>query len=59
MMGNKSVPKLVCPKCEGDEFYKGPEGGATMNVKCANCGHRMNVAFTGHGFLIINEDLGE
>lgn len=33
-----------CPDCGSTLFYTGPEGGASINVKCANvkCGHKFN-----------------
>jgi len=27
-----------CPDCGCKLFYRGPQGGAALNVKCASCG---------------------
>lgn len=27
-----------CPSCSHDKFYRGPQGGSALNVKCAKCG---------------------
>jgi hypothetical protein len=37
-------PQYSCPNCHGMLFYKGPCGGASINVKCANptCGCKYN-----------------
>jgi len=42
----KSNPgKYTCPDCKGTSFLKGPEGGLSINIKCANldCGSKFNV----------------
>ena len=31
-----------CPDCYGKHFLKGPEGGLTVNIKCAGCGQKFN-----------------
>jgi len=36
-----------CPNCFGKEFYSGPEGGASQNIECVQCGCRWNVSFAG------------
>jgi hypothetical protein len=33
-----------CPDCGSQEFYEGPCGGLSQNVKCAGCGHWFNFA---------------
>lgn len=51
------ISKLVCPKCGGEEFLKGPEGGLAVNIKCAKCSYFMNIAPLPDGrFWIVNED---
>ena len=32
----------VCPDCGGKHFFNGPEGGLTVNIKCAGCGHEFS-----------------
>lgn len=27
-----------CPDCGSERFYRGPQGGGALNVKCAGCG---------------------
>ncbi len=27
-----------CPDCQGELFIHGPEGGMSMNIRCATCG---------------------
>ena len=33
----------ACPDCGSSQFYEGPSGGMTTNMKCAGCGHWFNV----------------
>ena len=35
----------TCPDCKGHEFWEGPHGGLSVNIKCANpkCGSEFNV----------------
>lgn len=33
---------LICPRCQGTEFWSGPEGGMSINVKCVDCGAYYN-----------------
>lgn len=40
---NETDKELICPDCGCAEFYLGPKGGASINVKCAKCGSRFNV----------------
>jgi len=35
--------KGKCPDCGSKKFYEGPHGGAAVNVKCADCGHKFNL----------------
>lgn len=39
----KCLNRGVCPDCKGDSFLKGPEGGCSVNIECAECGSRFNV----------------
>ncbi len=34
---------IVCPDCGGTEFFAGPQGGFSENVKCKKCGAEFNV----------------
>jgi hypothetical protein len=45
--------KPICTYCGNNEFYQGPEGGASFNVCCTNhkCRHWFNVV------LIALEDI--
>lgn len=29
--------KVICPDCKSDKWIKGPSGGASVNIMCANC----------------------
>jgi len=31
-----------CPDCGTKEFYEGPRGGMSTNIKCAGCSHKFN-----------------
>jgi ribosomal protein S27E len=34
----------TCPNCKKKtEFYEGPHGGISINIKCASCGAKFNV----------------
>lgn len=49
MMDTKQLRDFVekykcCPDCGSEEFYEGPCGGLSQNVKCAGCGHWFNFA---------------
>lgn len=38
------VRKSECPDCDAkNSMLMGPRGGASVNVKCENCGSRFNV----------------
>jgi hypothetical protein len=42
----KTIATDHCPDCgSGEGFFKGPRGGISMNIKCANpsCGSKFNV----------------
>jgi hypothetical protein len=41
----ESIKEDKCPDCGGEGFLKGPEGGMSSNIMCANpeCGSRFNV----------------
>lgn len=41
--------KFTCPDCKGHDFLRGPRGGLSTNIKCANikCGSRFNVFVQG------------
>ena len=30
--------RTTCPGCGNDKFFEGPHGGASVNVKCTQCG---------------------
>ena len=32
-----------CPDCHEKIFLKGPEGGMSVNIKCAGCGSKFNI----------------
>lgn len=42
----RSFDKGILPCCGGTEFFEGPTGGLSFNIKCANpdCGQGWNVA---------------
>lgn len=54
-----ALEKGECPDCGGKEFYSGPTGGISENIKCANekCGSKFNVAYVG-GSCIIADRIG-
>jgi DNA-directed RNA polymerase subunit RPC12/RpoP len=33
-----------CPDCGSKEFYEGPSGGMSTNIRCGGCKHRFNMA---------------
>jgi hypothetical protein len=39
--------KIVCPHCQGTEFYDGPSGGSHINILCSNpeCRHWFNFSY--------------
>jgi hypothetical protein len=43
----------LCPKCKSRGFVIGPQGGASINIECANwCRARYNVVFfAGHAVM--------
>lgn len=40
-----------CPDCGGMEFLRGPSGGVAVNIKCARCQSKFNVAETETGLF--------
>ncbi|HXV27104.1 MAG TPA: hypothetical protein VD862_03740 [Candidatus Paceibacterota bacterium] len=52
------VTKGKCPDCDGGKLLQGPEGGACMNVLCAGCGAKFNLAF-GFGGILFGSRIGE
>jgi len=46
---------LECYFCGSKEFHEGPSGGASMNVTCAGCGARFNIALVPGGPLFQEE----
>ena len=38
------LSKEGCPDCNSVEFYEGPHGGLSVNIKCAGCGSKFNIA---------------
>jgi uncharacterized protein (DUF983 family) len=32
----------TCPDCGSGQFFNGPRGGMSVNLKCAGCGHKFN-----------------
>lgn len=41
-LANKDKEHLTCPDCGGQEWYDGPCGGMSQNIKCGKCGHWFN-----------------
>ena len=31
-----------CPDCSGEEFFEGPSGGLSVNIRCGKCGNWFN-----------------
>lgn len=52
---------LVCPNCGSNQWYEGPSGGMSTNIKCANpdCGLWFNSTPFGLDFIGIKENVGE
>jgi hypothetical protein len=46
-----------CFHCGNNEFYEGPSGGMSQNIKCTCCGQKLNVAIF-NSQLIMAEDIG-
>jgi len=49
----------VCPDCGGLVFLPGPRGGAAVNISCADCGSRFNVAAPDYGVIFYAERIGK
>ena len=32
--------RSICPDCKNGLFNRGPEGGGSMNIRCAECGSK-------------------
>lgn len=45
-----------CPDCGGVDFFEGPHGGLSVNVKCAKCGSKFCWSPLGDMMPIDNED---
>lgn len=52
-----ALAKGICPDCGSGDFYEGPRGGLSVNIKCAGCGSEFNVAMAG-GSLLVGERIG-
>lgn len=50
---------LRCPNCGSSEWQRGPEGGMSVNVKCAGCGLWFNNTPFGLDFIGIKGTVGE
>src|SRR5262245_28549474 len=37
------IARNECPDCGKSGFYEGPQGGLSINIECAHCGHWFNV----------------
>lgn len=48
-----------CLNCLSTDFYQGPSGGGSINVKCAKCGLWYNHSVFGLEFLGIKTHIGE
>jgi hypothetical protein len=42
--GLESLVDHICPDCGRFDFLRGPAGGLSVNIECAACGSRFNVA---------------
>jgi len=52
---------VVCPNCGGNQWYEGPSGGMSINIKCANprCGLWFNHTPFGLDYIGVKENVGE
>ena len=50
---------LVCPNCGSNQWYEGPSGGMSTNIKCGCCGLWFNSTPFGLDFIGIKELVGE
>jgi hypothetical protein len=48
-----------CPNCGSLDWLEGPSGGASINVKCGNCGLWFNNSPFGLDFIGIKKHCGE
>lgn len=53
-----SLRRGRCPDCDGERFYPGPRGGAGINIECAECGSRFNIAGSSGFGLFYAERIG-
>ena len=51
--------KPACPNCGSTEFYEGPSGGASTNIKCVGCGLWFDFSPFGMEFIGIKNLIGE
>lgn len=42
--GLEPLASQRCPDCGAGGFLRGPAGGMNVNIECAGCGSRFNVA---------------
>ena len=45
---------MNCPRCGNDQFYDGPEGGASQDILCTKCGAEF--CFSPFGFQLLSRD---
>jgi uncharacterized protein (DUF983 family) len=51
--GLEPLSDRVCPDCGRSRFLRGPSGGLSVNVECAACGQRFNIALAPGGDLML------
>lgn len=44
----------ACTFCGTSEFYEGPSGGVSQNIKCAKCGARFNIGLIPDGPILLD-----
>ncbi len=50
---------IVCLNCGSNQWYKGPSGGMSTNIKCVGCGLWFNYTPFGLDFIGIKGNIGE
>ncbi len=50
---------IVCPNCGSNQWYEGPSGGMSTNIKCGGCGIWFNSTPFGLDYIGIKENIGE
>ena len=45
----------ACTYCHSEEFYEGPSGGVSQNIKCAKCGARFNIGLIPGGPILLDK----